>query len=64
MVVVVKTVGLVRTGENEVLVQLMKEAVAFEIVELVDLWLAQLDLLPVEIILKWKWHDQAFSNNT
>ena len=47
-----KTVGLVRTGENEVLVQLMKEAVAFEIVELVDLWLAQLDLLPVEIILK------------
>ena len=52
MVVVVKTVGLVRTGENEVLVQLMKEAVAFEIVELVDLWLAQLDLLPVEIILK------------
>ena len=32
--------------------QLMKEAVVFEIVELVDLWLAQLDLLPVEIILK------------
>ena len=32
--------------------QLMKEAVAFEIVELVDLWLVQLDLLPVEIILK------------
>ena len=31
---------------------LMKEAVAFEIVELVDLWLVQLDLLPVEIILK------------
>ena len=31
--------------------QLMKEAVAFEIVELVDLWLVQLDLLPVEIIL-------------
>ena len=32
--------------------QLMKEAVVFEIVELVDLWLVQLDLLPVEIILK------------
>ena len=32
--------------------QLMKEAVAFEIVELVDLWLVQLDPLPVEIILK------------
>ena len=32
--------------------QLMKEAVVFEIVELVDLWLVELDLLPVEIILK------------
>ena len=32
--------------------QLMKEAVVFEVVELVDLWLVQLDLLPVEIILK------------
>ena len=29
------------------LVQLMKEAVVFEVVEPVDLWLAQLDLLPV-----------------